>query len=112
MRDYHASTPEEVQDRRPIFFFVIFVFLSAMFGIVVPNNLAWMSFFWEVTTLCSFLLIGYTRPEEANGQRLARPQPEPRSAGWASPAPSSPRLTGGPLELRQARRGRAPTPRS
>ncbi len=25
----------------------------------------WMFFFWEVTTLCSFFLIGYTKTEEA-----------------------------------------------
>ena len=64
MRAYHAHHPE-VKDRRPLFYFVIFVFLSAMFGIVLSNNLEWMYFFWEITTLCSFLLIGYTRTEEA-----------------------------------------------
>ena len=30
-----------------------------MFGIVFSNNLMWIYFFWEITTLCSFLLIGY-----------------------------------------------------
>lgn len=52
-------------DRRPFFFFLMFVFLSAMFGLVVSNNIVWMFFFWEVTTLCSFFLIGYTKTEEA-----------------------------------------------
>lgn len=64
MRDFqhhHGDRP----DRRPWFFFLLFVFLSAMFGIVLSNNLVWMFFFWEVTTLCSFALIGYTRTEEA-----------------------------------------------
>ena len=64
MRDFqhhHEGEP----DRRPWFFFLLFVFLSAMFGIVVSDNLAWMFFFWEITTLCSFALIGYTRTEEA-----------------------------------------------
>jgi ech hydrogenase subunit A len=64
MRNYHQHHPE-VKDRRPMFYFVVFVFLSAMFGIVTANNLQWMYFFWEVTTLCSFLLIGYTGTEEA-----------------------------------------------
>ena len=36
-----------------------------MFGVVFANNLVWLFFFWEVTTACSFLLIGYTRDPEA-----------------------------------------------
>ncbi|MDR3074853.1 MAG: hypothetical protein LBU30_02290 [Candidatus Methanoplasma sp.] len=63
MRDYQKHA--EGKDRRPWFFFVMFVFMSAMFGIVLSNNLAWMLFFWEVTTACSFLLIGFTKTEEA-----------------------------------------------
>ena len=64
MRTYHAHHPD-LKDRRPLFYFVVFVFLAAMFGVVLSNNLQWMYFFWEVTTLSSFLLIGYTRTEEA-----------------------------------------------
>ncbi len=64
MRNYHKQHAE-IKDRRPMFYFVVFVFLSAMFGLVTSNNLQWMYFFWEVTTLCSFLLIGYTGTEEA-----------------------------------------------
>ena len=36
-----------------------------MYGIVLSNDLVWMFFFWEITTLCSFALIGYTKTEEA-----------------------------------------------
>ena len=64
MRTFQAQHTE-VPDRRRMFFFVLFVFLSAMFGIVFSNNLAWLLFFWEVTTLCSFVLIGYTKTTEA-----------------------------------------------
>lgn len=64
MRDYHKGH-KEIKDRRPFFFFVMFVFLSAMFGIVFSNNLLWIYFFWEITTLCSFLLIGYSKSKEA-----------------------------------------------
>jgi len=64
MKDYHHHH-QEVKDRRPFFFFLLFAFLSAMFGIVLSNNLLWMYFFWEITTLCSFLLIGYTQEETA-----------------------------------------------
>ncbi len=52
-------------DRRPWFFFLLFLFLAAMFGLVSSNNLIWMYFFWEITSLCSFFLIGFTKTQEA-----------------------------------------------
>ena len=52
-------------DRRPTFFALMFLFLSAMYVIVFSNHMVWMFTGWEVTTLCSFLLIAYTRTEEA-----------------------------------------------
>lgn len=64
MRCFHEHHPE-VEDRRRFFFFIMFAFLSAMFGIIFSNNLLWFFFFWEVTTLASFLLIGYSRTDEA-----------------------------------------------
>jgi ech hydrogenase subunit A len=64
MKDFHGHH-KELPDSRNYFFFVMFVFLSAMFGLVFSNNLLWVYFFWEITTLCSFLLIGYTKTEEA-----------------------------------------------
>jgi len=64
MKDF-AKHHQEGKDRRPFFFFMMFLFLSAMFGIVICNNMIWMFFFWEITTLCSFLLIGYTKTPEA-----------------------------------------------
>lgn len=63
MRDFQEH--EGGKDRRRWFFFLIFLFLSAMYGVVLSNNLVWMFFFWEITTLCSFALIGFTRTEEA-----------------------------------------------
>lgn len=65
MEDFQAHEPADAPDRRPLFFALMFVFLSAMFVIVFANNMEWMFTGWEVTTLCSFLLIGYTRTEEA-----------------------------------------------
>ena len=44
-----------------MFFFTLFVFLAAMFGLVFSNNLIWVFFFWEITTICSFVLIGYSQ---------------------------------------------------
>ncbi|MDK2973984.1 MAG: ech hydrogenase subunit [Methanofollis sp.] len=64
MQTYHDHHPE-VRDRRRFFFFVTFIFLAAMFGLVFSNNLVWVFFFWEITTLASFLLIGYAESEEA-----------------------------------------------
>ena len=58
--------PAFARFRKPRFFFaIIFCFLGAMNGLVLCNNLSWMFFFWEVTTLCSFLLIGHDQTEEA-----------------------------------------------
>ncbi len=53
------------KDRRNFFFALLFVFLSAMFIIVCSNNMTWMYAGWEITTLCSFLLISYTKTEIA-----------------------------------------------
>ena len=72
MRDFQTHQDElakqgepHATDRQPAFFAVMMAFLSAMFGIVFFNDLAWMLCAWEVTTVCSFYLIGYTRSEEA-----------------------------------------------
>lgn len=64
MAQYHVRHTD-IRDRRGFFFFLLFIFLSAMFGLVFANNLRWVFFFWEITTLCSFLLIGYTETGEA-----------------------------------------------
>lgn len=58
MKDFQAHH-KSAKDRRPWFFFLMFLFLSAMFGLVMSNNLIWLYFFWEITSLCSFFLIGY-----------------------------------------------------
>src|SRR5699024_11472079 len=44
---------------------MLFLFLAAMFGLVLSQNLIWIYFFWEITSVISFLMIGYTRTEEA-----------------------------------------------
>lgn len=65
MQDFQKHEPEDAKDRRPLFFALMFIFLSAMYVIVFSNNLSWMFTGWEITTICSFLLIGYTKTEEA-----------------------------------------------
>lgn len=64
MKGYH-NHHKDVKDRQPFFFSMLFLFLAAMFGLVLSHNLIWMYFFWEVTSVISFLMIGYTRSEEA-----------------------------------------------
>lgn len=65
MKDFHQDFRKEVTDERRLFFFLVCVFLSAMFGIIFSNNLLWIYFFWEITTLCSFRLIAYKKTKEA-----------------------------------------------
>ena len=64
MKAYHQHHTE-YQDRSGFFFSMLFFFLAAMIGLVLSENLVWMYFFWEITSVISFLLIGYTRTEEA-----------------------------------------------
>ncbi|MDO4293821.1 MAG: proton-conducting transporter membrane subunit [Eubacteriales bacterium] len=64
MKGYHAHH-KEYKDRQPFFFSMLFLFLAAMFGLVFSQSLIWMYFFWEITSVISFLMIGYTRTEEA-----------------------------------------------
>jgi ech hydrogenase subunit A len=64
MHDYHHHNPG-MKDRRRSFFFVTFLFLSAMFGVIFANNIVWLFLCWEVTTVCSFIMIGYPKTPEA-----------------------------------------------
>ncbi len=65
MHGYHIHHHKELKDRRSFFLSMIFVFFGAMFGLVFSANLLGLYFFWEITSVTSFLLIGYTRTEEA-----------------------------------------------
>lgn len=64
MKWYHVHH-DKFPERKSFFFAVLFLFLSAMFGLVLSNNLMWMYFCWEITSFCSYLLIGYTKTKEA-----------------------------------------------
>lgn len=63
MQKYHRH--KQMKDKSRMFFAVIFVFMSAMFGLMFSNDLMWLLLFWEITTFCSYLLIGYTRREDS-----------------------------------------------
>ncbi len=64
IEEYHQRHKES-RDNRRVFFFLMYLFLSAMFGIVFSNNIKWIYFFWEITTICSFMLIKYHDDEES-----------------------------------------------
>ena len=46
-------------DPRPRFYAFLLAFMGAMLGVVLSGNLVQLVFFWELTSLFSFLLIGY-----------------------------------------------------
>ncbi|MGH8462848.1 MAG: proton-conducting transporter membrane subunit, partial [Pseudomonas sp.] len=47
------------QDPVPRFFAFFLAFMGAMLGLVISGNLIQIVFFWELTSVFSFLLIGY-----------------------------------------------------
>ncbi|HVO84195.1 MAG TPA: proton-conducting transporter membrane subunit [Syntrophobacteria bacterium] len=53
------------KSKQPQFFFVMILFLGAMNGVVLANDMTFFYFFFELTTLCSFLLIGHDATEIA-----------------------------------------------
>jgi len=61
----HESHMHLKTSKQPRFFMILFVFLASMNALVTVNNLLWMYFFWEITTLCSFLLISHDKNAEA-----------------------------------------------
>ncbi len=64
MKDYRKRHPD-VKDRRPFFFAMMYIFLGAMCGLIFSNSMLWLYFFWEITSVISFLLISYTQKEDA-----------------------------------------------
>jgi len=61
----HETHLKLEKSRQHRFFAVMILFLGAMNGLVLSNDLMFFYFFFEVTTLCSFLLIGHDRTETA-----------------------------------------------
>ena len=61
------------QDPVPRFFSFLLAFMGAMLGIVLSGNLIQLVFFWELTSLFSFLLIGYwyQTAQARDGARMA-----------------------------------------
>jgi ech hydrogenase subunit A len=61
----HEEELRPKKSKQPQFFFVIVLFLGAMNGVVLANDMVYFYFFFELTTLCSFLLIGHDGTEIA-----------------------------------------------
>jgi multicomponent K+:H+ antiporter subunit A len=61
------------EDPVPRFFSFLMAFMGSMSGIVLSGNLIQLAFFWELTSLFSFLLIGYWhhRKDARRGARMA-----------------------------------------
>ena len=59
------------KDRLGRFYAILLAFMSAMLGIVLSENLLLLVFFWEITSLSSFLLVAY-KYENAEGRGGAR----------------------------------------
>lgn len=61
------------QDPVPRFFSFLLAFMGSMLGIVLSGNLIQLVMFWELTSLTSFLLIGYWhhRADARRGARMA-----------------------------------------
>ncbi|WP_293222390.1 proton-conducting transporter membrane subunit, partial [Ottowia sp.] len=61
------------EDPVPRFFAFFLAFMGAMLGVVLAGNLVQLVFFWELTSLLSFLLIGYWhhRKDARRGARMA-----------------------------------------
>ena len=66
---YYMSPDDPV----PRFFAFLLAFMGAMLGIVLSGNLIQLVFFWELTSLFSFLLIGYWHHNSSarDGARMA-----------------------------------------
>jgi multicomponent K+:H+ antiporter subunit A len=64
-----------LSDRDPMgqFYTYLLLFQGAMLGIVLSDNILLLLIFWELTSLSSFLLIGYWKhlPEGRQGARMA-----------------------------------------
>ena len=61
------------EDRDGRFFAYLLFFMGSMLGVVTADNLLLLLVFWELTSLSSFLLIGFWRgaAEARHGARLA-----------------------------------------
>jgi multicomponent K+:H+ antiporter subunit A len=70
---FYASYYLTAAEAGPRFYAFLLLFMGAMLGLVLSENLLLMLVFWELTSLASFLLIGFRRQDSGarQGARLA-----------------------------------------
>lgn len=70
---WYARYYMSAKDPVPRFFTFLLAFMGAMQGVVLSGNLVQLVLFWELTSLTSFLLIGYWhhRSDARRGARMA-----------------------------------------
>jgi len=69
----YAGYYMSADDPAPRFFSFLLAFMGSMLGLVLSGNLIQSAFFWELTSLFSFLLIGYWHHNQSarDGARMA-----------------------------------------
>jgi len=69
----YAAWYLDARDPAGRFFIFLLLFMGAMLGVVLADNLILLVLFWELTSLSSFLLIGYWhhRQDARQGARMA-----------------------------------------
>lgn len=69
----YAHTYLSKTDSVAKFYSLLMLFMAAMLGIVLSDNLLLLIIFWELTSISSFLLVGYWshKPEARSGARMA-----------------------------------------
>ena len=68
----YASSYLRGHPRLGRFYAFLFVFMAAMLGVVTADDLLLLFVFWELTTVSSFLLIGFQQEREAARQAAIR----------------------------------------
>ncbi|MFW5487048.1 MAG: NADH-quinone oxidoreductase subunit L [Desulfovibrio sp.] len=61
----HEGHLKLAKSKQPQFFLYLVGFLGAMNGMVLSNDIVYFYFFFEITTFCSFMLIGHDQTEIA-----------------------------------------------
>ena len=69
----YAAYYLHLEDPAGKFYSLLMLFMAAMLGIVLSDNLLLLVVFWELTSLSSFLLVGYWghKPSARSGARMA-----------------------------------------
>lgn len=67
---YFRNPPRDSRRRLGAFALQMVLFAAAMYGLVMADNLLLMYVFWEITSILSFLLVGYYA-ERASSRRAA-----------------------------------------